>query len=96
VLQNKIDNHKVNYVGLDVIDFGTDKIAALDPPLDEIVTDKADRKWVAASKAHLEYYSEPATIVYAAESDWVKIEADLNQHGIPLKGLLPKDWFTRS
>lgn len=96
VLQNKKDNCKVNYVYLDVVDFGSDKIAALNPPLDEIVTDQADRKWVAASKAHLEYYSEPATIVYAAESDWVKIEADLNQHGIPLKGLLPKDWFTRS
>jgi hypothetical protein len=96
VLQNKRDTCKVNYVYLDVVDFGFDKIATLNPPLDEIVTDQADRKWVAASKSHLEHYSEPATIVYAAESDWVKIEADLNRHGIPLKGLLPKDWFTRS
>jgi len=84
---------EVSWVLIDTHGPEDDRIAQLHPPLDRIVTDTDDRKWVAAAKAHEVLHGIRAPIVYGAETDWFKIRTDLQDHGIELRQLLPDVFF---
>jgi hypothetical protein len=94
VLQNKYDRCLDIRVPIDVLTANGEKIAQLSTDLEAIVTDREDRKWVAASIATNDGHGIFPPIVYAADSDWYEIEKQLLAHGIQLQRLLPDGWYT--
>lgn len=93
VLQQKHDRGLIEYVPIEVQEANGEKVAVLSDDLARIVTDREDRKWVAAAQAAREYLGLTVPIVYAAESDWVHIEQALRPYGIEFSRLLPDDWY---
>lgn len=93
VLQKKLDYNEVDLVTIDVHDANGERIAKIDPDLENIVTDREDRKWVASAVAHRELLHSESPIVYGAETDWFQIEEQLAEYGIQLKRLLPIEWY---
>lgn len=93
VLQSKLDRGLVEYVPVDAIEENGEKIAILSDELTAIVTDREDRKWVAAATSALDLLFSQSPIVYAAESDWYRIEDDLAPHNIIFERLLPIEWY---
>lgn len=93
VLQLKHDQGMVEYVPLDILVGNGERIAFLPTELSTIVTDREDRKWVAASKSAFTLLEMTCPIVYGAESDWYHIEKALIPHGIIFCRLLPDDWY---
>ncbi len=93
VLQNKQDLGLVNYVPIDVDTTSGEPIAILSEELTAIVTDRADRKWVAAAQSAKILHDLTCPIVYGAESDWYVIQDDLLRFGIHCKQLLPDEWY---
>lgn len=93
VLQYKLDRGLVEYVPVEVLEANGERIAILTDELTSIVTDREDRKWVAAAHSAKNYFDVTSPIVYGAESDWYAIENDLLPHGITLHRLLPITWY---
>lgn len=93
VLQYKQDRGLVEYVPIDVLDANGERIAILSDELTAIVSDREDRKWVAAAQAAHVLFEETCPIVYGAESDWYQIEDTLRPHGIAFNRLLPDEWY---
>lgn len=93
VLQAKLDRGLVEYVPVDAIEGNGEKIAILSDELTAIVTDREDRKWVAAARSAFLLFTSHSPIVYAAESDWYGIETDLAPHNIVFERLLPIEWY---
>lgn len=93
VLQYKQDRCLVEYVPIDVLEANGERIAILSDELTSIVTDREDRKWVAAAQSANILFGVTSAIVYGAESDWYQIESALNPHGIAFHRLLPDEWF---
>lgn len=94
VIQHKLDKGLVDFVPIEVSQAEGEPIAVLSADLTVIVTDRADRKWVAASMVSISDLDQACPIVYGAESDWFLIEEDLHPYGIKFKRLLPEDWYT--
>jgi hypothetical protein len=93
VLQNKIDRYQADHVPLDAHTSSSGEMEYLSDELCGIVTDRADRKWVAAAHAAEVLFGEVPPIVYGAESDWYEIEHALRPHRISFVRLLPDDWY---
>jgi hypothetical protein len=93
VLQKKLDYNEVDWVTIDIQDANGELVATVHPNLEAIVADRADRKWVASAVAHRELLHSESPIVYGAETDWFKIEAQLAEYGIQMKRLLPVEWY---
>lgn len=93
VLQRKRDRGLIRYVPVKVIEANGERVAALPAELEQIVTDREDRKWIAAARATRKYLGFTAPIVYAAESDWFHVEEALRLYGIVFCRLLPDDWY---
>lgn len=93
VLQAKIDRQQVEYVPIETELDGGDVIGKFPDHMVNIALDRADRKWIAAAHATHMYLETMPAIVYAAETDWYVIEAQLQQHGFSLRRLLPKSWY---
>lgn len=93
VLQRKRDRGLIRYVSVRVIEANGERVAALPEEIERIVTDREDRKWIAAARAARKYLGVTAPIVYAAESDWFHVEAALRPYGIVFCRLLPDDWY---
>lgn len=93
VLQRKRDRGLIRYVPVKVIEANGERVAALPAELEQIVTDREDRKWIAAARATRKYLGFTAPIVYAAESDWFHVEEALRPYGIVFCRLLPDDWY---
>lgn len=92
LLQDLEQTQRINFVTIDWDH--AEGAAALPAELAAIVTDKADRKWVAAASAHTELFEgQFPPIVYAAESDWFVIEEVLRQRGFLFERLLPDAWY---
>lgn len=93
VLQSKHDRGLVEYVPVEVHEANGERIAILSDPLTVIVTDREDRKWVAAAQSAQILLEETCPIVYGAESDWYMIETDLTPHKITFCRLLSDEWY---
>lgn len=93
VLQGKIDRYLVDYVPLDKYISQSGEQELLTDELCGIVTDRADRKWVAAALAADILFGEAPPIVYGAESDWYSIEETLRPHRVQFVRLLPDAWY---
>lgn len=93
VLQYKLDRNLVEYVPVEFLDANGERIAILSDELTAIVTDREDRKWVAAAQSAKNYFDITSPIVYGAESDWYQIEAALMPHGVEFNRLLPDAWY---
>ena len=93
VLQDKLDRDQVNWVFFDFIEGNGERIAVLSDELCVIVTDREDRKWIAAAMAHAGLYESVSPITYGAESDWYVIEDALAPYGIQFRRLLPREWY---
>ena len=93
VLQGKIDSYLVDYVPLDGHIGQSGEQELLTDELCGIVTDRADRKWVAAALAADILFGEVSPIVYSAESDWYAIEQALEPHRVQFVRLLPLEWY---
>lgn len=93
VLQRKRDRGLVLYVPVKVVEANGERVAALPDVLEQIVTDREDRKWIAAARAARKYFGLTTPIVYAAESDWLHVEGALAEYGIVFCRLLPRDWY---
>jgi len=94
LLQELEQTQRINFVtiGWDA----TEGAASLPQELTVIVTDRADRKWVAAALAHSQLYENVfPPIVYAAESDWFIIEHQLAAEGFLFERLLPEAWYQK-
>jgi len=95
VLQSKYDRGLVQFVPVDVQEGNGERIAILPNILTAIVTDREDRKWVAAAQSAQILLVASCPIVYGAESDWYKIEYDLIPHEIVFNRLLPDEWYEK-
>lgn len=95
MLQNKIDRNLVEYVPIDILEGNGECIAVLTAELEELVTDREDRKWVACALSTECLHAEMPSIVYGAESDWFIAEEGLAAYGIRFLRLLPDDWYKR-
>lgn len=93
VLQSKIDRCQVELVPIETEVDGGDLIGKFPDRLAGIALDRADRKWIAAAEATYVLHDAMPTIVYAAETDWYVIEAQLHEHGFRLQRLLPEAWY---
>ncbi len=93
VLQSKIDRSQVEIVPIDTLQANGEHIAVLEPQHEELVTDRADRKWVACALAADVLHGEVPPIVYGAESDWYVAEAQLMAIGLCFVRLLPDEWY---
>lgn len=93
VLQKKLDYNQLNFVTIDVVEANGECIARLPDQLEQIVTDREDRKWIASSIAHIILHESTAPIIYGAESDWYSIESALAPHGVAFRRLLPESWY---
>jgi hypothetical protein len=92
LLQDLEQNQRINYVTIE--SDPEEGAARLPAHLAVIVTDRADRKWVASALAHSQLYDGVfPPIVYAAESDWYVIEDALGREGYLFERLLPDDWY---
>lgn len=92
LLQEFEQTSRINYVTIefDELEGG----AGIEPELHPIVSDKADRKWIASAVSHRELYDGVVPpIVYAAESDWYFIKSDLRERGFHFEQLLPDEWY---
>mgnify|MGYP006149897991 CR=1 FL=1 len=78
-----------------VVEANGERVAELPEELANIVTDREDRKWIAAARAAHKYLGLKAPIVYAAESDWLRVEETLKPYGIVFCRLLPRDWYKK-
>lgn len=94
VVQKKLDQNQVHFVPIEVVEANGERIATIGSDLESIVTDRADRKWVAAALSHRDWHELESPILYGAETDWFMIESALASHGIQLRRLLPPDWYT--
>lgn len=94
VIQQKHDRSLVRYVTIEVQEGNGERIAVLQPDHEMIVTDRADRKWVACALASPILYGEAAPIYYGAESDWWVIRDKLEAIGVSVKNLLPGSWYS--
>jgi hypothetical protein len=95
VILHKQTTSAVSHVTIDIHDGNGERVALVNPPLDNLVADREDRKWVAAALSHMEIHNQDAVIVYGAETDWFKIEDQLKENGINLERVLPHDWYQR-
>jgi len=93
VLQSKQDRGLIEYVPVEFLDANGEKVAILSDELTSIVTDRADRKWVAAAQSAQLLLSTSCPIVYGAESDWHLIKQKLAFHEIAFEPLLPEEWY---
>lgn len=93
VLQNKQDRGLVEYVPIELDTSSGEPIAVLSEALTAIVSDRADRKWVAAAQSASSLLELPCPIIYGAESDWYVIREELLTYGIECKHLLPEAWY---
>lgn len=93
VLQYKLDRNLADYVPIDSLEANGEHIAVLDPAHEALVTDRADRKWVACALAAQIIFDQVPPIVYGAETDWFIAEAQLRGIGLCLQRLLPDDWY---
>lgn len=93
VLQNKLDRCLAIPVPIDVLIGNGERIARLPYELESIVTDREDRKWVAASISTKVLHGDIPPIVYGAESDWYAIEKQIAEHDVHLLRLLPEYWY---
>lgn len=93
VLETKIERGLVDFVSIPVLDANGERIAVLPEALETIVTDREDRKWVAAALAAQAAFAGPCPIVYAADSDWRLEEALLARYGLRFLRLLPDRWY---
>jgi len=94
VLQAKIDRCLVEYVPIDAVRGNGEHVAVIDPELEQIVTHRNDRKWVAAAVSALDCLGVSPPIVFGAESDWIIAKAGLEARGFKLMPLLPEAWYT--
>lgn len=93
VLQNKLDRQQVEWVPIDISEENAERIALLEPKYENIVSDREDRKWVACALSMSILYEHMPAIVYAAETDWYKIEIELKNLGLNFQRLLPEEWY---
>lgn len=93
VLQRKRDRGLVRYVPIKVVEANGERVAELPEAVARIVTDREDRKWIAAALAARKHLGLTTPIVYAAESDWLHVEGALGQYGVVFCRLLPRDWY---
>jgi hypothetical protein len=93
VILHKQTTSKVSHVTIDIHDGNGERVAKVNPPLDQLVSDREDRKWVAAAVSHKELHNEDAVIIYGAETDWFMIEDALRSNGVQLERVLPEDWY---
>lgn len=96
VLQNKLDRCLAIHVPIDVLIANGEKIALLSKELETIVSDREDRKWVAASISTNQLYENVPPIVYGAESDWYVIEDQISAYDVLLHRLLPNSWYEKN
>ncbi|HNS59296.1 MAG TPA: hypothetical protein PKI25_10025, partial [Nitrosomonas europaea] len=84
--------HKWSTSAVDNVDvqYDADGHAVLQPPLDSVVYDLADRKMVAAALAARKLYGE-STIAFAGDTDWHDWEQALIHAGLSLEPLI-EDW----
>lgn len=94
VLQYKLDRDLAEYVPIDSLEDNGEHIAVLVPAHEVLVTDRADRKWVACALAAQVLFEQVPPIVYGAETDWFIAEAQLREIGLCFQKLLPDDWYT--
>jgi len=94
VLQYKLDRNLADYVPIDSLEANGEHIAVLDPAHEALVTDRADRKWVACALAAQILFDQVPPIVYGAETDWFIAEDQLRGIGLCFHRLLPDDWYT--
>jgi len=93
VLQSKLDRNQAVHVPIDSFEANGEHIAVLDPAHEALVTDRADRKWVACALAAQTLFNEMPPIVYGAETDWFLAEAQLTSVGLCFQRLLPDTWY---
>ena len=93
VLQSKLDRTQVEFVPIDTLEANGEHIAVLTPQHEALVSDRADRKWVACALAADELHGMVPPIVYGAESDWYVAEAQLKAIGLCFVRLLPDEWY---
>ena len=93
VLQNKVDRTQVDIVPIESLQANGEHIAVLEPEHEKLVTDRADRKWVACALAANVLHGVMPPIVYGAESDWFVAEAQLTAIGLCFVRLLPDAWY---
>lgn len=93
VLQAKIDRCLVEYVPIEALEANGEHIALVDAELEQIVTDREDRKWVASALSAHDCFGISPPIVFGAESDWIKARARLNARGVQVLPLLPEHWY---
>lgn len=94
VLQSKLDRMLVEYVPIDSLEANGEHIAVLDPNHELLVTDRADRKWVACALATKILFDQVPPIVYGAETDWFIAEKSLVEIGLCFQRLLPDAWYS--
>ncbi|MXS84535.1 hypothetical protein ABO04_01065 [Nitrosomonas sp. HPC101] len=84
--------HKWSTLAVDNVDVQYDNNghAVLQPPLDSVVHDLADRKMVAAALEARKQYGESA-IAFAGDTDWHDWEQALTHAGLSLEPLI-EDW----
>lgn len=73
------------------VQYDADSHAVLQPPLNSIVHDLADRKMVAAAVEARKQYGE-STIAFAGDTDWHDWEQARIHAGLSLEPLI-EDWF---
>jgi hypothetical protein len=95
VLQSKIDRSQVEIVPIDSLQANGEHIAMLEPQHEKLVTDRADRKWVACALAAYVLHGVVPPIVYGAESDWYVAEEPLREIGLCFVRLLPDNWYQK-
>lgn len=89
VYQSKYDLGRVELVEIETLEANGEHIALLSEEHETIVTDRADRKWVACALKT----SKTTPIVYGAETDWYIARESLEKIGVNLVPLLPTDWY---
>lgn len=84
--------HKWSTLAVDNVDiqYDADGHAILQPPLDSVVHDLADRKMVAAALEAMKHYGESA-IAFAGDTDWHDWEQALIRAGLSLEPII-EDW----
>ncbi len=84
--------HKWSTLAVDSVDiqYDSNNNAVLQPPLDSVVHDLADRKMVAAALEAKKQFGESA-IAFAADTDWHAWEHALIQAGLSLEPII-EEW----
>ncbi|WP_292974962.1 hypothetical protein [Nitrosomonas sp.] len=84
--------HKWSTLAVDNVEvqYDADGHAVLQPPLESVVHDRADRKMVAAALAAMQQYGE-STIAFAADTDWHGWEQALIHAGLSLEPII-EEW----